>query len=1521
MCKWIMDRVEVIGKWIKDRILVFVFLALVSIIISLSILNSIYISNTVSWFYNGVLSRPNLILLFLIVLSLLIILYHLMHKTSLRRWIMHLCELFIRCCPNSSIYLLYYFIAPVRWFGRGWRMLWSEMGKMIITLVVLSVLLSSLFSVLSLHYQLDPLELDDKVQNISNYSISLPSDELQTLELIKIYTSKAYFCQQFSNESLFQKLLLNETVYNNTFNQESNFITVFSIQQLFDTNISRWIIKNPSSIKGNSSDFTEENLKIALEKCDELNNLTKHSQDDSADGSDENRDDTPNGSNENRDDTADRSNESRDDTPDGSNENRDDTPDRSNESRDDTADGSDENRDDTADGSIKNEINSNETLKKIKNNITMRALFYLSLATQNQSIKRQILQEIHSRSKDDFFASIEKDQIIKIISENNTFQNKILDSIYDNESMRDVAISVMMQDQKSPLNLESYYFYSAAFIWHYWKGLIFLWIILVSLLWLRKVGKGIVVVDFADETKENNEKPTTAQGISSLLVVRLNRLNRLYHQVDEVRQVSSMAMMEQKLGSAIKVEEGDLSTNIFTKESTLTMGGVSIPGNVINSLIDRLAGRPKIYGSLHKEGEREILTARISTGKRTLSWIVDGQEEQILPATPGASDPKDKAAKRTRDDMVAELACKIFSDLTFDEAKIVPWKATWHFTQGMRKYRENLNAKNNYKHMLEDAARSFHRALQEDDDYPWAHYNLAVVYIEIANLKNISSDKKKEYLDSARQALCSSIKRYPKNWQSYYALALVSYEIGHIDDNIQEYCDEAIKLCFDYVGLALSYNLKGRITTEKDKKRLASYYALLSLLKAEFQGEDTEIEKYIFCRFLRESHPEITSIFKEICIDSTCNKTQDKNTSGNPQGKENQKNQNEPLIQKLIEKAKELIETKDLIGARLRLDQCIAIQNKKNQEDSLFQKLLKEAKDLIKKGYLIGARSRLDECVAIQRKKNQEESSSQRLIEEAKDLIMNNAFIRARSKLETAALLDEYPQGNWEIPWQMARSYLLELPHATNDLREDRLKCAHQQMSKALSSCLDADINVDGREENEIKCLEGMGWICILQKKYSEAISHLLVAKCLAKKNSENKPNDGKFESHKACIGFLLGLAYLRSKMYHQSEQEFEDVLAFEDLKNINGHLINTNKFIDNFKIIRGDLSELLKKQSCFTYICVDPEGFNVSSMGLLYTITNLYLVTILLERDVKFAKVEDILNKLNILMKNFIEKDADKRIAQSHLEHCLGWLYLRWGILEGSPQNAQKKREFSFDKLDLKETKLDRVSIVGGEISSEISWKDKVVWLENATISNSTLNGFKVNGIYIAEAIIKHADIKKARVEDIEYYLIEDGNNNPELYTHFLEFSAKELSHMELNPTRVVLEDVEFESATVKSIKIKAFTVDLAIEHLQKSLDYCANPYAYLHLAQAYELQMEREKDEAKKAHLRQKALNACQHAIELDRLKEHAAHTEDLKKRLGESPAAIGPAPEKEEKEGKATVKETGTSGSSGDAGKKNR
>jgi len=139
-------------------------------------------------------------------------------------------------------------------------MLRGDWGKAVGLLLGLSLILSLLFSALCVNYQLDPLKLDDKVKNISNYSVSLPTDERQTLELIRIFTIKSSFRRAFSEQS-FERLLSNSTIYNytstypdlpqaiiktsknlnETFQDETKFIHSFSRNQLFDATVSPWI--------------------------------------------------------------------------------------------------------------------------------------------------------------------------------------------------------------------------------------------------------------------------------------------------------------------------------------------------------------------------------------------------------------------------------------------------------------------------------------------------------------------------------------------------------------------------------------------------------------------------------------------------------------------------------------------------------------------------------------------------------------------------------------------------------------------------------------------------------------------------------------------------------------------------------------------------------------------------------------------------------------------------------------------------------------------------------------------------------------------------------------------------------------------------------------------------------------------------------------------------------------------------------------------------------------------------------
>jgi len=1357
--------------------------------------------------------------------------------------------------PVQCLFVLYHLIPLASFIGRLSRILGSFWGKSVGILIALSLVLAILFSALSLNYHMDPMKLDETVQNMSDYSVFVPTHEQQTLEWIRIFAIDSSFCRAFSEEGPFLKLLSNDTIYNyilnnddnnkniindlknNTlkedllipFEEQTNFTNTFSRQPEFDAIVLPWIQNNLSLISKISSDREDFNdpkeFNITFNEVDNFraafaeHEVFKLLFDEFC---------TYQNCGSLKSDGA-----------------------LYNSACGNLGYSSDRER-------INEFINitfyncSDEALKIAFKNARLSC--YVSISSKDAKIRKKIIQLIYLESKDLFFKATSKDsiancyinlsytdkgakgEILKLVKENTSLQQDVLAQIYNNGSMRNVAIKITLDDKHLQENLlgskltrarDNYYFYSAAFIWNFWQRLIFLWIILVSIQWFRKVGKGISIAEFTDDTSESGDKSKFALGLSSLLVVRLNRLNRLYLQVDEARQVCSVANTENRLGPAARVEEGDLSANIFTDDSKLTVGIFSIPGKFINSLIDQAVRRPKIYGSLHKVAEnKEILTARMSAGGRTLSWRVDDQV-QLLPVSNG-SDPKDEIVNRTRDDMVTELACKIFTDLTFDKDKMVSWKATWHFTEGLRKYREQLNSKN--KQMLEQSANGFQRALKEDKDYPWAHYNLAIVYIELANLLETEKTKKTKetneasqniYLNNAMQALCSSIGIYPQCWQSYYAMALVLSKFKNSDRNrIESNCENAIKYCSDYSGLARTYYLWGMNAEDVNEGKrfsgLASNYALLSLLKAEFHGEDIEQEKYLFNKCLQDlSTEKYDSIYK------------------------------------LTNKVYPYISKKD----------C-------PKQDDIYVATLDAAKYQLQK-------------------------------QDPK---------KARAELEIAALLDKHPQVDWEIPWLMARSYLKELSHATKDGQMNLLNHAHQKMREALSSCQDADMKVDADRENEIKCLANMGWICLLQGKYDEAISHLIIAKHIVK----NEIEEDKSKDFIPCISVLLGLAYLKDKLYEQSQREFEEILAFKDLQDIDNYLIQTccKKKKPNDVRIKF-YRELDAKVNYFSEICIGIEGFEVTSKGLLYAVTNLYLVIQFIERDVVHAKAFALLNKLDILM-NFITED--KRIIHSRVEHCWGWFYLQMGILAGSPEKASKTQEFSSDELNFKEIKLDKVSIVEGEISADISWKNEVAWLENAKICNSLLLESEVDGIYICEAIIKNAVIKKARIEKIEYE-----NLIPELWTHFIGLTTEKHSHLTLNPKLAVLKDVEFMSATISSVKIQALTVDLAIEHLQKSLEYYANAHTYLHLARAYELQMQREKDPAKKAHLRQKALNACQHSLELDRFEEYTKHRQDLEKRLEESPTAISPTPGKEEKKGKAKAEETKESGPSSDADKK--
>ncbi|GEM_PF-985994 len=1189
----------------------------------------------------------------------------------------------------QTIFLLYYLIAPMRWIGRIWRMLSGDWIRPVWHLLALSLGLSLIFSVLTVICHVDPLELDDKVQNISSYSIFMPADEQQISKLMGFFTNESSFQSAFSEKIPFQSLLSNNTIYN---------------FYLADLNVYPYL-------RDNTIGSTEQNLEI--------------------------------------------------------------------------------------------------------------------------------------------------------ISNNSRLQQQVLAGIFENESMLAIAISITSNDPllqeylleaEPPFLSRIDYLYPVAFIWYYWKGLLFLWVLQQILLWRQKVGTSLAVVDFADETKEGGEKAVIAPGLSSLLVARLNRLSGLYYQVDEARPVSSVAIMENKLESANKAGEGDLSTNIFTEDSKLELGTFAIPGKLINSLIDRFTGQPKIQGSLFKDGDREILTARISGGGRTLSWRVDGKEQLF-------SD-QGQVKNRTRDDMVTELAYRIFTDLTFDRAKIVNWEATWHFTEGLRKYRELLNVRGGYLKKLEGAAEEFHQAISRDDDFHWAHYNLGIVYMELGGIQGLNPRQEAEYMVKAKRALCSSLERYPQHWQPYYALAMICCELSsdnkytkvcntndetkqNCDYAVNEsgtykgcfksidwvkernnYCDTAIKLGPDWPGLVWICRLRGEAETSLNKKKyyqLLSLYAICSLIKAEFLGENTEEERYLANKCLYK-----LANFNE--IDKNNGVAAQNRANGSQTEKNNSASNNKVFWREDIKRLADEI----LIPSSEKFNQVF--NNKKC--GGMSDDLIKDVKDSIK-------------------------------------ILDLNSI---QSKLKMAALLDNHPLGNWEIPWWKGRSYLKELQFATKESRTRLLADAHDQISNALSLCRDADVmEGGGGQENKIKCLTCLGWICLLQKNYSEAITHLLAAK-----EGSNK--------YTRITSFCLGLAYLKFRQYDEARVVFEKIQ------------------VNNTEV------ELCIPEMGLVFV-QDHVPAKVTS-DILCVYIKIYLTISYIERDVNFKKAQSHLEEADRCI-NSIDEGVDKDIVQSCLEHCWGWLHLRRSILEGTPEQVPKIEKISFEKLSIANATLDEVIITGGVITNaSCEYRKKNIWLENANIYHARIqNLVVVGGISIKASQVESATIEKARVESMVFFcdkiegrIAKTNNMKTGIMPKSKHTLDKTISFIEgARLSRAVLQDVVVKDAIIEGITIKhMYTVDQAVDHLNKSLALHADHYAYLHLAQAYDLQQQREKDESKKAHLKQMALIACGHSLDLDRFEEHTAETEALKKRLEGATSAGSPAPEGKEKEGPAKVEE---------------
>ena len=380
--------------------------------------------------------------------------------------------------------------------------------------------------------------------------------------------------------------------------------------------------------------------------------------------------------------------------------------------------------------------------------------------------------------------------------------------------------------------------------------------------WLAfQARRRVVVEEFVDHTAEQLEKgvdgkagqgPARLRGIATLLVVELIQIQRLYRVVDERRAIGTAVGEGRPLDATVKVEAlSEILQSAVSAESKVSVGPITIPIGALMAVLGRLVQGPQLMGALHAHGSSLVLTAQLSGGSgRNHSWRVDG----------GPRGPGDAAADRSPliNEMIAELACRMFSDLTL--ASSVNWRATQHFINALRAFRRCLRVPRGRKLNLKEAERELIEAFSEDDGFVLVFYNLGVVYTELwrmalheakamneaYDLRAPGSAEAKEIeaadqLHAAEAAFARAIDQDPGRWEAYYALGLTRFERTRRDSVIEQ-CERVLALRPSLANRAKAYDLKGLaeyrrpeplVVEARTSSRRAASLSLKALRRAE----------------------------------------------------------------------------------------------------------------------------------------------------------------------------------------------------------------------------------------------------------------------------------------------------------------------------------------------------------------------------------------------------------------------------------------------------------------------------------------------------------------------------------------------------------------------------------------------------------------------------------------------------------------------------------------------------------------
>jgi tetratricopeptide (TPR) repeat protein len=295
-------------------------------------------------------------------------------------------------------------------------------------------------------------------------------------------------------------------------------------------------------------------------------------------------------------------------------------------------------------------------------------------------------------------------------------------------------------------------------------------------------------------------------GTAVLLANRLAEMRELYGFVDDPDTTPTPG---RATGATVQLDDAaSVLRSAVTAESTVSVGGISLPFGALMGLLSRVVQAPRLRGAIHGDDTAVVITAELTVGGQPYSWRLDAEVDESM------------SARRKLDAMISdELAYQVFSDLTLQRQAM--WPATKFWLLALDKMAECQRRPRNRRLLLTEAELNFANALAEDERFYLACLNLGIVYRRLATLPGQLAQQKARYALAARRVFERAIKLRPDRWEAYHALAEATWSAHRPEGSLEMIaglCDRALSRCRDRAASARILDLKGHAQEEASER-------------------------------------------------------------------------------------------------------------------------------------------------------------------------------------------------------------------------------------------------------------------------------------------------------------------------------------------------------------------------------------------------------------------------------------------------------------------------------------------------------------------------------------------------------------------------------------------------------------------------------------------------------------------------------------------------------------------------------